>query len=109
LQVRQLDAAKPGGERHKPLQTNIEFQLNPQHPKLFGVKFSLRAIKRIFPLNYAILSFGKCLNYYISGLQRGDIFFNFDKTQLKRSSKIKFSVSEPQRWAVVGLSYSRRT
>jgi len=29
----------------------------------FGVKFSLREIRRIFPLKYAIPSLGKCLNY----------------------------------------------
>jgi len=67
------------------------------------VKFSQREIERIFfQLKYAILSFGKCLNNQISGFQRGDIFLNCDKTELNRSSKIDFSVSERHRWAVVG-------
>ena len=47
---------------------------NPQQPEVFGMKFSLREIRRIFPLNYVILSFGESLNYYFSGFQRGDIF-----------------------------------
>jgi len=34
-------------------------------PKVFGVKFSLREIGRIFPPKYAILSLLKCLNYKI--------------------------------------------
>jgi len=34
----------------------------------------LREIGRIFSLKYAILSFRKCLNYYILRFQRGDIF-----------------------------------
>jgi len=38
------------------------------------VKFNLREIERIFPIKYAILSFGKFLNNEISGFQRGDIF-----------------------------------
>jgi len=38
------------------------------------VKFSLKEIGRIFfTLKYAIVSFGKCLNYFISGVQREDI------------------------------------
>ena len=46
-----------------------------QNPKVFGVKFSWREIGRtFFPLKYEILSFGKCLNYWISGFQRGNIF-----------------------------------
>jgi len=32
----------------------------------------------------------------------GLYFLNFDNTELKRSSKIFFSVSERHRWAVVG-------
>jgi len=33
----------------------------------------------------------------------GRYSFNFDKTELKRSSNIRFSVSERHRWAEVGL------
>jgi len=37
---------------------------NPQHPKVFGVKFSLREIGMIFSIKKnAILSFEKCVNY----------------------------------------------
>jgi len=55
------------------LSENLKF-INLQKPKVFGVKFSLREIDIFSPLNYAILSFGKCLNNYISGYQRGGIF-----------------------------------
>jgi len=42
---------------------NILGGLNPELPKVFGVRFSLRDIGRIFfSLKYAILSFGRCLN-----------------------------------------------
>jgi len=41
------------------------------HPKVFGVK-SVGEIRRIFPLKYAILSFEKCLNYYILGFLSDD-------------------------------------
>ena len=36
--------------------------LNPEHPLVFGVKFILREIERIFSTKYTILSFGKCLS-----------------------------------------------
>jgi len=61
-------------------------------------------LEGIFQLKYAILSFEKCLNHQISGFQRGDIILNRDNAELKRSSKIKFSVSERHRWAVVKRS-----
>jgi len=67
------------------------------------VKFSSREIGRTSSIKYAILSFQKCLNYSISGIQEGDFFFNCDNTKLKRSSKINFSVSE-NRWTVRGWS-----
>jgi len=54
------------------------------------VKYNLREIEMIFPLKYAILSLGKCLNTAISGFQGGDIFLNCDNTELKRSFKIFF-------------------
>jgi len=59
-------------------------------------------MKGFFPLKYAISSLGKCLNNYNSGFQRGDIFLNYDNTELKRSSIINFPVSERHRWVVVG-------
>jgi len=41
-------------------------------------------MERIFPIKYAILSFRKCLNYKISGFQRGDILLlKCDNTELK--------------------------
>jgi len=58
-------------------------KFNAEQPKLL----SIREIHRIFfPLNYEILSFGKCLNNKISRYQRSDIFSNYDNTKLKRSS-----------------------
>jgi len=38
----------------------------------------------------------------MSGFQRGNIFLSGDNTELKRCSKINFTVSERYRWAVVG-------
>jgi len=35
---------------------------------------ALEKLEGFFPLNYEILSFEKCLNYYIPGSQRGEIF-----------------------------------
>jgi len=54
-----------------------------------------------YGLNYVILSFGKCLNYQISGFQRGNFFKKNYNIELRISFKIIFSVSERQRWAVV--------
>jgi len=53
------------------------------------------------PLKYAISSFGNAfiIKFPDPG---GVIFFNFDNTELKRPSKINFSVSERQRWAIGG-------
>jgi len=51
-------------------------------------EFSLRVIKRIFPLKYANSSFGKCLNNQMSGFQGWCLFFNRNNTELKRSSNI---------------------
>jgi len=38
------------------------------------MKFSLGEVGRIVPLKYEILSFGKCPNYLIPGLQRVNFF-----------------------------------
>jgi len=46
-----------------------------------------------FTLKYAILSFGKYLNNYISGFQRGDNFLKCDDTDGKIHKNI-FSLSE---------------
>jgi len=64
--------------------------------------YRLRAIQRIFPLKCATLSFGKCKNYQISGFQRGDIFLILTILNEKERLKYFFSLSEPQRWALVG-------
>jgi len=55
---------------------------------------------RFFPLTLSISSIGKCLNYLISGFQRGD-FFKFDNTERKRPSQILL-FSKRHRWAVAG-------
>jgi len=58
------------------------------------VKFSLRDIERIFPLENT--QFKALENAYIIKFQvsSGVIFFNCDNSELKRSSKINFSVAE---------------
>jgi len=55
------------------------------------VKFSLKAIERIFPIelrNFKLWKMPELLNFI--GFQKCDIFLNFDKTDLKRFSKIFF-------------------
>jgi len=45
------------------------FFFNPQQPKIFGVKFSLRAIKRIFLIklrNSKLWKMSKLLNFRLS-------------------------------------------
>jgi len=46
------------------------------HKRLKHLELNLASEKfeGFFPSNYAILSFGKCLIYLISGFQRGGIF-----------------------------------
>jgi len=39
------------------------FELTHDSPKYLEGNLGLEEIRRIFPINYAILSFGKCLNY----------------------------------------------
>ena len=76
--------------------------VNPQQPKEFGVKFSLREIRRTLPIklrNFNIWKMPKVLNFRFP---EGWYFLNGDNTQLKRSSKTIFSVSERYLWAVVG-------
>ena len=54
------------GDSRVELRRGIKHRINPLQLKVFGVKFSLREIGRIFfPLKYVILSFLKCLNYKI--------------------------------------------
>jgi len=72
-------------------------------PKYLEWNLVLEKSKWFFPLRYAILSFWKCLNNEISGFQRWYIL-NCDNIELKRSSKIIFSVAERHRWAVVGYT-----
>ena len=51
-------------------------------------------------MQFQALEKAKMIKFLVS---RGEIFcFNFDHTELKRSSKMIFSVSERHRWAVVG-------
>jgi len=65
----------------------LNYSILTRNRPVLAVKLSFkRNWKDFFPLKYAILSFGKCLNYYISGFQRGDIFLNCNKTELKKSS-----------------------
>ena len=83
----------------KILSISLKLNFTPNTSGCYG----LREIRRFFfPLNYAILSFGKCLNYYISGFRGNDINKILDNTELKTSSKINISVSELHHWAVEG-------
>jgi len=50
-------------------------KLTHNSPKYLEWNLALEEFEGFFPLNCAILSFQKCLNYQISGFQRGDIFF----------------------------------
>jgi len=61
-----------------------------QQPKVFGLKISLREIKRILKLKYTISSFGKRLNKLSFRLPAGGYFLNCDNPELKTSSKIVF-------------------
>jgi len=78
------------------------YLINPQQPKVFGVKFSLGKIRRTFPIilrNFERWKMPKLLNFRFP---EECYFFKFDNTELKRFSNIFFSVSERHRWAVVG-------
>jgi len=66
------------------------------------VKFSLREIGWVFSLNYEIQSLKKRPELLYFSFPEGLYFLNCDKTELKKSSKINFSVAERHRWAVVG-------
>jgi len=72
-----------------------------QQPKEFGVKIILREIERIVSikiLNFKLREMSKLLNLR---LPEGRYFLKCDNTELKRPSKIFFSVSDRHRWAVV--------
>jgi len=60
-----LNMPKPRTKIHGPkvLMCKFGISLLTNKPKVFRVKFSLRDIRRIFPLKYEILCFEKCLNY----------------------------------------------
>jgi len=78
------------------------YGFNPLQPKVFWVKFSLREIGRIFFTkirNFKPFKMPKSKNLRFL---EGWYFFNWDNTELKRSSKIFFSVAERHRWAVKG-------
>jgi len=71
------------------------------------MKYSLREIVRIFSTkarNLKLWKMAKLLNY---GFQEGWYFLNYNSNELKRSSKIFFSVSERHRWALVGKAVRR--
>ena len=78
------------------------FKLKPLQPKVFGVKFSLREIRKVFPIklrNFKLREMPKLLNFRFP---EGRYFLNCDNTELKRSSGIIFSFAERHRWEVVG-------
>ena len=55
--------------------TSWKLNLTHNSPEYLEWNLALEKFEGFFPLNYAILSFGKCLNYWILGFQRGDIFY----------------------------------
>jgi len=59
-------------------------------------------LEGFFLLKAKFKALEKRLYYLMSGFQRDDIFSNCKNTELKRSSKIFFSVAERHRRAVVG-------
>jgi len=73
--------------------THIKLDIHLIHnsPEYLEWNSAYEKLEGFFPLKYAILSFGKCLNYWMSGFQRGDIFFlNCDNTELKDPLKYFF-------------------
>jgi len=75
------------------------YRLTHNSPKLLKCIPAEERLEGFSPLKYEILSFEKCLNYQVS---RGVYFLNCGYPELKRSSKMNFSVSEQHRSAVVG-------
>ena len=83
----------------------LSITLNPKQPKVFGVKFSLSEIRRIFFIkmrNYKLRKVPKLLNF---SFPEGWYFLNCYNTELKRSSKIIFPVAERHRLAMLGERY----
>jgi len=64
--------------------------VNPWQPKVFGVKFSLREIRRTFPIKLRNLKLWKMPKLLIFRFPQGWYFLNFNNTKLKRPSKIFF-------------------
>jgi len=65
--------------------------LTHNSPKyVFGVKFSLREIRRIFPINLQNFQLCKMPKLFNIRFPEGWYFLNFDNTELKRSSIINF-------------------
>ena len=60
----------------------------PQQPKVFGVKFSVREIWMIFPINVRKVKLWKMTKLLNFRFPYGWYFLNCDNTELKRSSKI---------------------
>ena len=76
-------------------------RLTHNRPKYLEWNYLKRSLK-IFPTkvrNFKLWKMAKLLNFRFP---EGRYFLNCDDTELKRSSKINFSVSERHRWAVVG-------
>jgi len=75
---------------------------NPYQPRVFGVRFSLREVARIFSIKIRNFKLRKMLKLLSFRFPEGWYFLNCYNSELKRFSKINFSVSERHRWAVVG-------
>jgi len=81
------------------LSRKIDHHFTLNSPKYLDWNLAEEKFEEFFPLNYAIWSLGKCLNYWILVFQRGNIFFNCDNTELKRSSKINFLFPNGKRFS----------
>jgi len=75
--------------------------LTRNRPKYLQWNLALEKLEGFFLLNYAILNFGKCLNYWISNLQRDDIFF---LSKLNSKDLLKYFFLLPYGIAGSGIS-----
>jgi len=66
------------------------------------VKLSLRGIEKMFSIkirNFKLWKMPKLFNFRFP---EGRYFLNCDNTELKRSSKMNFSIAERHRWVEAG-------
>jgi len=76
--------------------------VNPQQPKVFGAKFRLKEVRRIFLIELRNFKLWKMPKLLTLRFLEEWYLLNFDNTELKRSTII-FSVSERHRLGGSGL------